>query len=120
MWFTSYAAVAGEHTLWPGHRPLSLDAATDGTSVTLLVVEACGQQIVWTEPWDVKTGEAPAGINLPGVAKGRSAGILSSYHTGGANVTLADGAVRFLNQDIDSEVLNALLTADGGDTAAGF
>ncbi len=120
LWFTSYAVAAGDHSLWQGDRPIDIDVATDGYSNTLLVVEACGQQIIWTEPRDMPMDETPVGINLPGDRVGRSAGILSSYHTGGAYVTFADGAVRFLSEEIDPGVLEALLTANGGEEVGVF
>ncbi|MFO1065225.1 MAG: DUF1559 domain-containing protein [Pirellulales bacterium] len=37
-----------------------------------------------------------------------SVGGFGSYHTGGANFTFADGSVRFLSQNIEPEVLQAL------------
>jgi prepilin-type processing-associated H-X9-DG protein len=38
-----------------------------------------------------------------------------SFHTAGANVGLADGSVRFLLEDIDQELLNAMATRSSGD-----
>ena len=38
-----------------------------------------------------------------------------SFHTSGANVGLADGSVRFLLEDIDQEILNAMATRSAGD-----
>ncbi len=118
--FTSYAVAVGDHTLWQGDRPKSVEFATDGSTQTILVVEACGQQIVWTEPRDMEVGMTPIGINLPGNRSGESNGLISSYHSGGAHVTLADGAVRFMNDNIDPKVLEALLTTDGGEEVPAF
>lgn len=38
-----------------------------------------------------------------------------SFHTSGANVGLADGSVRFLSEDTDQGILNALATRSAGD-----
>lgn len=113
--FTSYAIAVGDHGLWTLNGPTSLKDVPDGGSQTLLLYEACGQQIVWTEPRDMELNVSEAGINLPGEDPGRSTGVLSSYHSGGAHATFADGAVHFLSDDIDPKVLDALLTTDGGE-----
>ncbi len=113
--FTSYALALGERTFWPADASLNLASATDGSSQTLLLVEACGQEIVWTEPRDIEVSSTPIGINLPGNAEGRSGGLASSYHTGGAHVLMADGAVRFLNAEVNPKTLEALLTTDGAE-----
>ena len=41
-----------------------------------------------------------------------------SYHTGGANVALGDGGVRFLRQTTTLPVLAGLSTRSGGETVA--
>ena len=38
-----------------------------------------------------------------------------SFHTGGANVVMCDGSVRFLRDSTNGAGLRALLTADGGE-----
>jgi prepilin-type processing-associated H-X9-DG protein len=88
----------------------------DGLSYTLMLTEACGQQIVWTEPRDVDMSVSPIGINLDGEVEGRSPGVASSYHPTGCHVLFGDGAVRFLSRTIDPEVLKALITANGNET----
>ncbi len=118
--FTGYALAVGGDTIWPAGGPIGDRDIGDGMSHTLLLVEACGQQIVWTEPRDLEVDATPVGINLPGRANGQSQGIMSSYHPGGAFVTFADGSVRFLSEDTDPKVLEALLTADAGDEVGEF
>ena len=51
------------------------------------------------------------------VEKGHRMGPLTagSYHTGGANVVLADGAVRFLSESISFDTREALATMAGGE-----
>ena len=43
-----------------------------------------------------------------------------SEHTGGAHYGLADGAVRFISENIDDELFKALGTADGQETIGEF
>jgi hypothetical protein len=43
-----------------------------------------------------------------------------SYHTGGAQCALGDGAVRFLSENIDQGVYQALSTRAGGEVVGGF
>jgi prepilin-type N-terminal cleavage/methylation domain-containing protein len=45
---------------------------------------------------------------------------LSSCHTGGIHVTLGDGAVRFISENIDLETLKKLATRDDGQTIGEF
>lgn len=118
--FTSYVLAVGEDTIWPAAGPLAYDDINDGGSHTLLVIEACGQHIVWTEPRDMEFGTTPTGINLPGERPDTSDGISSSYHPGGAFATFADGSVRLLSEETDPDVLDALLTADGGEAVRDF
>lgn len=114
--YSSIALVTGPGTCCPDNRGLAFAEIADGTSETLLAVEACGQQIVWTEPRDVDVAKLPIGINLPGESRGRSHGLISSYHPAGlANVAMADGSCRSLSDKIDPQVLQALTTAAAGD-----
>ncbi len=50
---TSYVAVVGPETLWPGDRAVRLDDVTDGLGNTLLVVEIANSGIHWLEPRDL-------------------------------------------------------------------
>jgi prepilin-type N-terminal cleavage/methylation domain-containing protein/prepilin-type processing-associated H-X9-DG protein len=45
---------------------------------------------------------------------------LYSFHAGGAQVVLADGSVRFINQNISQFILGALITRNHGETATDF
>jgi prepilin-type processing-associated H-X9-DG protein len=112
---TPYALLVGSDTVFPEGRGRSLDEITDGASNTLMVVEAAGRRLVWTEPRDVDTRRQTVAVNAPGNQPGRSEGILSSHHMQGANAALADGSVRFLSESSDANVLRALTTAAAGD-----
>lgn len=76
--------------------------------------------IPWLKPEDVEPIPETTGINTPGEAAGRSRGAISSYHPGGAYVAMADGSVRFVSERVDSKTLQAILTADGGETPGEF
>lgn len=120
LWYTAYSMTTGAHSIGANLNGTKLGDITDGTSDTLLVVEACGAQIIWTEPRDVNIDSQPTGINLNGEHSGYSAGWLSSYHAHGTYVLLADGTVRFLSQSTDPTVLKKLATIDGGEQVDDF
>lgn len=111
--YTAYALPTGDGLIYDGERPRSLVDLEGKQNQTLLLVEACGQRIIWTEPRDLPLAELPVGINLPGNRPGESAGLLSSYHSGVVNVLLADGSGRALSANIDPEILKLLLAVDG-------
>lgn len=113
--FTSYVAPVGPHSILQREQSMLLEDVTDGASYTIAVVEACGLELLWTEPRDFDVTQGPVGIDLKGHGRTDSPGVMSGYHTGGVHVLFGDGAVRFLSQKTDPAVLNALLTADGGD-----
>ena len=115
--FTAFAAVTGPKTAFPGGTGMTLDAIStaDGLAHTILIGESSGLNIIWTEPRDIDVSKQKIGINLPGERPHFSSSILSSYHTGGANVVFADGRVRFLSEKIAPKVLQALTTATGGE-----
>lgn len=111
-WFTAYSIPTGPRTVGADPNGTSLRKITDGASQTLLVVEACGAQIVWTQPRDVDIKSQPTGINLHGNQRGHSAGWLSSYHQGGTHVALSDGSVRFVSDEISPATLMSLALID--------
>lgn len=120
-WYTAYALLTGPDTAFPVEGPRTLSEITDGKSETLLIVEACGRNIVWTEPRDVDVSKETDEINAPGAVDGSSDGILSSWHRGGgATCAMADGSVRFLSQNTSSDVLRALSTAAAKDDPGEF
>src|SRR5260370_10022244 len=76
---------------------------TDGTSNTILLVEAAPDRAVtWTKPDDLKID-----------AKEPTAGLLDERATG-FNAAFADGSVHYLSPKIDPQTLNALFTRNGG------
>lgn len=119
-WFSAYAFVTGLGTPFPPDGPLTLDDITDGTADTLLLVEACGQNIVWTEPRDVDVSKQALKINAAADEAGSSNGVLSSYHEAGAHCAMVDGSARFLSDRISEDVLRALATAAAEDEPGEF
>jgi prepilin-type processing-associated H-X9-DG protein len=113
--FTAFAMLTGQTTAFPRGAGTTLADIKDGASNTLMVVEACGQNIVWTEPRDSSIDAMPLGINLRGKSTNDSPGITSSYHHNGCNVLFADGSVRFINENVTPKILNSMATTDGGE-----
>jgi prepilin-type processing-associated H-X9-DG protein len=113
---TSYVAVVGPETLWPGSTPVRFADVVDGTSRTVMVVEVANAGIHWMEPRDLVLSTMPLSVNPE-----RRQGISSphpwdkwwrpSYQS--ANVAMADGSVcKLWNRTTSREVL-ALLTIAG-------
>jgi hypothetical protein len=115
-WLSPFALVTGPGTIFPNGAALRIKDITDGTSSTILAVEAVGLHIVWTEPRDFDVSRDPIGFNLPGSALGQSPGLLSSYHPRLANLLMADGRVMVVGSNIDPTISRALTTAAGNET----
>jgi prepilin-type processing-associated H-X9-DG protein len=105
---TSYVVVVGSKTIFPPNKTIAIKDITDGTSNTILLVEAADSGINWLEPRDMSYLEAVRGINP------KSGWGISSHHDGGAQVALADGSVRFLSDETAVEQLRRMLERDDG------
>jgi prepilin-type processing-associated H-X9-DG protein len=108
---TTYRVVTGNGALFDKDRDIGVANVTDGTSNTIMVVE-CEAPVPWTKPEDI-TFDPAAPPSLLGAG---------SPHPGGFNVSLADGAVRFISNGVDLKVFRALITRAGGEVinAGGF
>jgi prepilin-type processing-associated H-X9-DG protein len=95
---TSYLAVVGPNTAWPGAKGGKLADFKD-PSKTILVVEVANSGINWAEPRDLYVGQMAAGVN-PKSGQG-----ISSAHRGGANALFTDGHVEFIPDNIDPKKL---------------
>ena len=113
-WQTSYVAVIGPETVWPGTTTIQNEEIADGTSNTAFVVEVREAGIPWMAPDDLSFEEAS---HSPTATIGRHPG---SLHTGGAHILLGDGTVRFVNSELNPEIWKALWTRDGGETIPDF
>jgi prepilin-type N-terminal cleavage/methylation domain-containing protein/prepilin-type processing-associated H-X9-DG protein len=106
---------------------------TDGTSNTLLFVEMAGRPDKYSgrtntgtalpsySAWVSDNGANLSGWTSDGTARGRCMLNCSnnvspySFHSGGVNVVLVDGSVRFIRDSIEPETFAALCTISGNE-----
>ncbi len=112
---TAYIVPNSDGAIFSSNTGTPYSEIKDGTSNTFLAMEACGTEIVWTEPRDVDSSNAAFSVNAPGPVKGMSGSMTSSWYFAGSQVCLADGSVRFIDTRIDPRVMQALITKDGGE-----
>ncbi|HVU90322.1 MAG TPA: DUF1559 domain-containing protein [Pirellulales bacterium] len=107
---TSYVAVVGPGTIWPGTGKVKESQIKDGKSNTILLVEVANSGINWMEPRDLDLKNRAPGVNAP-------SGLgVSSGHPGCACILFADGRVLTIDEHITDKDLQALLTIAGGET----
>ncbi len=102
---TNYLAVVGTPCIFNGtEKGTRIRNITDGTSNTIMLVEANADQAVdWTKPDDLKFD-----------AQNPSAG-LGGLRPGGWLAAFADGHVSFVANSVDRQTLSALFTSAGGE-----
>lgn len=100
---TRYLAAVGERLAFPPNGPLQLAKLSDGTSNTILVVEADpDHSVIWTKPDDLEVDlENP----LRGLATGRQT----------FNALFADGHVSVFSGTTKPTLLRAYFTRDGAE-----
>ncbi len=104
---TSYVAVIGPTTLWPGTQSTRLSDVTDGTSNTLMVVEMANSGIHWMEPRDLDLATMSLAVNSsPGPS-------ISSPHPSVAMAVFADGHTQAISKNTPVEIVRGLLTIAG-------
>ncbi|MEO2018552.1 MAG: DUF1559 domain-containing protein, partial [Fuerstiella sp.] len=96
------------------NRQTRMRDVTDGTSNTLMTSEASGDY----GPWMAGSNATMRSLTKQPYINGPD-GIGGPY-TGGCNMGLADGSVRFLSENIDPKVLEALATMAGGEVIGQF
>jgi prepilin-type N-terminal cleavage/methylation domain-containing protein len=106
---TNFLTVRGAHTMFPGAKAIGFQDVTDGTSNTIMIVEAADESaVIWTKPDDFTPDpEQPA--------KG-----LLGLRPGGFQAALGDGSARFISGTIDPKVLRLLFDRDDGKPIPGF
>ncbi len=100
----NYLAVVGDGLMFEGSKARRLADITDGTSNTIMVVEAdANRAVTWTKPddWEFDAKRPLAG--------------LGHAHPIGFGALFADGSVRFIRESIDPKTFQALLTIAGGE-----
>jgi prepilin-type processing-associated H-X9-DG protein len=97
---TVYRVFVGPKTAFESPNGQRMAEFVDGTSMTILVVEA-NAGVPWTEPVDL-----PFGANAP-LPK------LGGHTPGGFNAAFADGSVKFIRDDVPEATLRAWITRNG-------
>lgn len=101
---TTYQATVGEGLAMEPLQKMRFQNILDGLSNTIMVVEVNDDAaVIWCKPEDLEIDMADPMDNL---GKARQ---------GGFYVAMADGAVRFVSQNIDVTLFKALLTRAGGE-----
>jgi len=99
---THYQGFAGKGAFFDGKKGLKIVDITDGTSNTIMLVEA-KKAVPWTKPDDVPFD---AGKLVPK---------LGGLFDGIFNVAMCDGSVRSFPLTIKEDTLRALVTINGGE-----
>ena len=102
---TSYRGFSGNGAFFEADRAVKIAHIIDGTSNTLMVVEA-KEGVPWTKPEELPFVPGQPAVPLYGAG---------SVHPSGFNAAFVDGAVRFIKTTIDPQVLRALITRAGGE-----
>lgn len=114
---TSYFAVVGPQTAWPADGMRRMDEITDGTSDTILLMEAPGRGVDWAEPRDLSFDEAVSILtDETPLAGGHILNVRGLYlPRRSILVAYADGSTGALWLPLSKELATALLTVDGGE-----
>jgi prepilin-type N-terminal cleavage/methylation domain-containing protein len=115
---TSYFAVIGPNTAWPGAESRKLNEFPN-PSTTILVVEGPRKNVVWSEPRDLSLEEAIALLNDPLEQGGNHNNDDGFFYSriDGRNCALIDGAVRWVPPVLPREIAGRLLSIGGAVTA---
>ena len=107
---TTYLAVVTSNSCLRPAESRLLSEIKDGTSNTLMVVEADTERAVhWMSPND-----ADESMILEVAPTSKLA------HTGGIHVLFADGSVRFLNDTVSADIRRALISVAGNEPLSSF
>ncbi len=107
---TSYVAVIGERTLWPGDKPLYFANLPPSAYSKILVIEIPDTDIPWMEPRDISIDEALALFSAPG-------GLRDSRHPGGLHYVLLGGTTALISSIKTVEEFRQMLELDDTERA---
>lgn len=104
--YTTCLVAVGPNTLFSKPEGMTIKEVTDGTSATIMTLDANDDAaVIWTKPDDWEFDPKRPWRNLIG------------HHADGFVCGLADGAALFLGKERTSDkTLKALMTANAGDT----
>ncbi|WP_339907027.1 DUF1559 domain-containing protein [Symmachiella dynata] len=101
---TNYLLVTGEDAAFFGEEGMPIRQFTDGTSNTILAVEANEDQaVIWTKPDDWEFDEENP---FQGLGQLRQGGFFALF---------ADGSVQFISLNVDEDTMRAFVTPGGGE-----
>jgi hypothetical protein len=101
---TTYLLPVGKETMHPGVKGMKIADVTDGTSLTIMTIEAAdANAAIWTKPEDLeyKPKEPLKGLGLK-----YNDGFLCGF---------ADGSVRVISKNVMLDTLRAIFTPNGGE-----
>lgn len=99
---TSYFALTGNETIFDGEQGTTFGEITDGTSMTIALVDA-KRDIPWTKPEDIPYDP------------GKPVPELGGWHPTIFLAAFCDGSVQVISQDVDEAVLRGLISKAGGE-----
>jgi Protein of unknown function (DUF1559) len=105
---TSYVAIVGPRTVFPGSKSRRIAEIRDGTTETILLAEVSNVDVAWTEPRDLDVE------TMSWIINDRSKPAVSSVHSRAPTLLFADGMVRSLST-VSPAALKAMTTIDGGE-----
>jgi prepilin-type processing-associated H-X9-DG protein len=100
---THYRVFVGPTTVFANPQGAKMTDITDGTSNTILIVEAA-DPVLWTKPDELDYSPTTPLPRLGGVS------------AGGFNAAFADGSVKFIRTGAKEEAIRSAITPAGGET----